>query len=157
MRPPRQRGSELTETRRHRRWLRIKIWFRKERYQIRQHPRWNHAYRAGVGAVGTLMILCGAVMVPLPTPGFGWILIFLGLGVMSTEFAWAKKLTHWVRRGYDWVRHWFGRRSMAERVSMVSAVVVLVLGVLWLSGMMGTAASWAGVEHRWLSGPIRGH
>lgn len=146
----------MTDTRRHQRWLRLKIRLRQERFKIRQNAHWNRAYRAGVGAVGTLMILCGAVMVPLPTPGFGWILIFLGLGLMSTEFAWAKTLTHWVRRGYDMVRHWFARRSTAERVSMISALVVLVIGVMWLSGMMGTAASWAGVEHSWWSGPIRG-
>ncbi|WP_448223458.1 TIGR02611 family protein [Gordonia iterans] len=135
--------------------LRWKIWARKKRYVIRRNPRLDRLYRAAVAVVGTVMILAGMVMVPLPTPGFGWILIFLGLGVLSTEFTWAKWLTGHVRRGYDAVRHWFARQSASERIGMVTALAVVVVTALWLSGSLGTAGGWVGYDSAWLSGPFR--
>ncbi len=53
-------------------------------------------YRLGVAVVGTLLILAGLVMIPLPIPGPGWGSFFLGLGVLSTEFAWAHRVTSFV-------------------------------------------------------------
>lgn len=123
---------------------------------MRLNPHWNRTYRAGVGAVGTLMILCGALLVPLPTPGFGWILIFLGLAVLSSEFVWAQRLSHWVRRGYDWVRHHYNRLSLPAKIIAIVVLVVLILVFLWLFGIVGTAASWVGVDQDWLRGPIMG-
>lgn len=140
--------------RRHRR-LRAKVWFRKQRYAIRQNPHADRTYRVAVAVVGALMIAAGAVLVPLPTPGFGWILIFLGLGVLSTEFAWAKRITHWLHRVLDWARAWWGRRSAAQRSGLIGGLAVGVAAVLWLSGSVGTAAAWVGLEHSWLDGPLR--
>ncbi|MFZ2511747.1 MAG: TIGR02611 family protein, partial [Gordonia sp. (in: high G+C Gram-positive bacteria)] len=128
-----------------------------ERERIRPNPRLNAVYRTGVGFVGTIMILGGAMMVPLPTPGFGWILIFLGLGVLSTEFVWAKKVAHGLRRALDYFEAWWGRRSLAAKTGLIVAVVVIILLFLWLAGMLGTMGSWFGWRDEWLSGPIRGH
>ncbi|NLG45836.1 TIGR02611 family protein [Gordonia sp. (in: high G+C Gram-positive bacteria)] len=78
--------------------LRFKVWHRQQRYTIRQRPALNSLYRFGVGVVGTLMVLAGMVMIPLPIPGPGWVTFFLGLGVLSTEFAWAHRVTTFMRR-----------------------------------------------------------
>lgn len=48
--------------------------------------------------VGTVMMLAGLVMIPLPIPGPGWVTLFLGLAVLSTEFAWAHRVTSFIRR-----------------------------------------------------------
>ncbi|HNP57486.1 MAG TPA: PGPGW domain-containing protein [Gordonia sp. (in: high G+C Gram-positive bacteria)] len=77
--------------------LRLKVWHRKQRYAIRQQPAMNSAYRVAVGVVGGLMVLAGMVMIPLPIPGPGWVTFFLGLGVLSTEFAWAHRITTFMR------------------------------------------------------------
>ncbi|MBB4135961.1 PGPGW domain-containing protein [Gordonia humi] len=76
--------------------LRIKIWHRKQRYAIRRHRSLDRLYRFGVAVVGTVLILAGLVMIPLPIPGPGWGSFFLGLGVLSTEFAWAHRVTSFV-------------------------------------------------------------
>ncbi|WP_161896026.1 PGPGW domain-containing protein [Gordonia spumicola] len=76
--------------------LRIKIWHRKQRYAIRRHPVLDRMYRVGVAVVGTVLILAGLVMIPLPIPGPGWGSFFLGLGVLSTEFAWAHRVTSFI-------------------------------------------------------------
>lgn len=142
----------VTRTRR----KRLSVWHRKKRYAIRQNKHMDRTYRVGVAVVGTVMILIGAVMVPLPTPGFGWVMIFLGLGVLSTEFAWAHRVTHFVRRCYDAVAHWFARQSWASKTGMIGATVVIVLAGTWAIGLVGIVAGWVHIDASWLAGPMRG-
>lgn len=139
------------------RWFRLVDHAKAERERIRPNRRLNAVYRVGVGLVGTIMILSGAVMVPLPTPGFGWILIFLGLGVLSTEFVWAKKVTHWLRLALDYLAAWWHRRSLAAKVSLIIATVAIILVIMWLGGLFATMGSWFGWHSPALRGPIRGH
>jgi uncharacterized protein (TIGR02611 family) len=49
---------------------------------------------------GFTLLLIGIVM--LVTPGPGWLVIFLGLGLLAAEFVWAKRLM-------DRIRHEGGR------------------------------------------------
>lgn len=141
----------MTRTRRQR----LKMWHRKKRYAIRQNIHLDRTYRVGVAVLGTLMILAGLVMIPLPTPGFGWVTLFLGLGVLSTEFEWAHRVTHLVRRGYDGVLHWFQRRSLASKMAMASGVIAVVLVGSWASGILGMTGQWVSVDASWLQGPLR--
>jgi uncharacterized protein (TIGR02611 family) len=43
-----------------------------------------------VGIIGTFFIIIGLLLVPLPGPG--WLVVFLGLAVLATEFAIAEKV-----------------------------------------------------------------
>ncbi|MCX6449192.1 MAG: PGPGW domain-containing protein [Actinobacteria bacterium] len=45
--------------------------------------------RVLVGVVGGLITLIGVVA--LVAPGPGWLIIFTGLGILGTEFAWAAR------------------------------------------------------------------
>lgn len=40
--------------------------------------------------VGTLVVLLGIVLLPLPGPG--WVIIFFGFALLATEFAFAEKV-----------------------------------------------------------------
>jgi uncharacterized protein (TIGR02611 family) len=46
--------------------------------------------RVLVGVVGGLVTLLGVVA--LIAPGPGWLIIFTGLGILATEFAWAGRI-----------------------------------------------------------------
>ena len=46
--------------------------------------------RVGVAIVGGLLVLVGLAFLVLPGPG--WLFIFLGLGVLATEFVWAERM-----------------------------------------------------------------
>jgi len=46
--------------------------------------------RAGIAITGTLTIMGGVLMLPLPGPGFP--LMLAGLGILALEFAWAALL-----------------------------------------------------------------
>ena len=46
--------------------------------------------RIGVTIAGFAVLLAGVALLVLPGPG--WLLIFLGLGILSTEYLWARRL-----------------------------------------------------------------
>lgn len=46
--------------------------------------------RIGVAIAGGLLIIVGIALLVLPGPG--WLFIFLGLGVLATEFVWAERM-----------------------------------------------------------------
>lgn len=142
----------MTRTRRQR----LKLWHRKKRFAIRQNKHLDRTYRVGVAVVGAILILLGAVMIPLPTPGFGWVTLFLGLGVLSTEFEWAHRVTHLVRVGYDAVVHWFRRRSLVSKTAMAGGLIAVVLVGSWATGILGMTGQWVSVDAAWLQGPLRG-
>jgi uncharacterized protein (TIGR02611 family) len=62
-------------------------------------------WRVVVTLIGVAIIAVGIVLLPLPGPG--WLIIFAGLGVLSTEYEWAKRLLRFARdrvgRWTDWV------------------------------------------------------
>ncbi|HUQ71357.1 MAG TPA: PGPGW domain-containing protein [Planctomycetaceae bacterium] len=49
---------------------------------------WQHARKVVVLVVGTTIILIGVALLILPGPG--WLIIFGGLALLATEFAWAR-------------------------------------------------------------------
>ena len=51
---------------------------------------------------GFTLLLIGVVM--LVTPGPGWVVIFLGLGLLAAEFVWARRLMDRIKRGGGRVR-----------------------------------------------------
>jgi uncharacterized protein (TIGR02611 family) len=50
----------------------------------------RNAKRIGVAIAGGVLILIGLALLVLPGPG--WLFIFLGLGVLATEFVWAERM-----------------------------------------------------------------
>ncbi|CAB5062546.1 unannotated protein [freshwater metagenome] len=46
-------------------------------------------WRVAVGVIGGLVTVLGAIA--LVAPGPGWLIIFAGLGILASEFAWADK------------------------------------------------------------------
>ena len=107
------------------------------RARLKRNPALALAWRISVGVLGTLIVLLGLVLVPFPGPG--WLIVFLGLGILATEFAWAERLLDFGRAKFRaWLR-WVGRQHIVVRaiisiaaLAFVGAVVVLTL---WLSGM----------------------
>ena len=51
---------------------------------------------------GFTLLAAGTVM--LVTPGPGWLVIFLGLGLLAAEFVWAKRLVDRIKREGDRIR-----------------------------------------------------
>jgi uncharacterized protein (TIGR02611 family) len=64
------------------------------------------AVRVAVTLLGTAVIITGIILLPLPGPG--WLIIFIGLAILSLEYVWARHLLRYamrqVRRWEEWVR-----------------------------------------------------
>lgn len=119
----------------HDRWA----WRRK----IRADPRKVRVYRVLIAALGTLLILLGAVTGPLPGPG-GIPLVLLGLAVWASEFAWAHRLMHRFKGWLHTFRGWSRRRQALAWVIFFACLAalgyadLLVLGVpTWVPRVAG--------------------
>jgi uncharacterized protein (TIGR02611 family) len=64
---------------------------------------------------GFTLLLVGGVM--LVTPGPGWLVIFLGLGLLAAEFVWAERLMKRIKREAGRVMDaaWPAGKSAAEK------------------------------------------
>ena len=75
--------------------------------------------RVLVGIVGGLVTLIGVVA--LVAPGPGWLIIFTGLGILATEFAWAARaLAH--AKGIA------SRTANAARIKKEHQMIILAVG-----------------------------
>jgi uncharacterized protein (TIGR02611 family) len=100
------------------------------REAIRRRPLWNHVYRTTVGLVGGAIMIGGLAFVPLPGPG--WLIVFVGLAILATEFTWAHRLEVFARRrSEDWM-DWLGRKSLLVRALVGLGAMVFVAGLLYL-------------------------
>jgi len=78
------------------------------RERIRRHALLGPAYRGGVFVTGLVVALVGIALLVLPGPG--WLLIFLGLAILATEFRWARRTLHWTKGRYQQARDRVTRR-----------------------------------------------
>jgi uncharacterized protein (TIGR02611 family) len=101
------------------------------RARIKRNPALALAYRFAVGIVGGLIVVLGLALVPLPGPG--WLIVFLGLGVLATEFTWAERLLDFGRRTLTSWLHWLGRQNLAVRGVISLATLAFVVGVVALT------------------------
>ncbi|MET8542372.1 TIGR02611 family protein [Kitasatospora sp. NPDC004799] len=63
---------------------------------VRRSPGLHRVWQVAVFLVGLAVVALGVVMLPMPGPG--WLVIFLGMGIWSTEFVWARLVLRWTRR-----------------------------------------------------------
>lgn len=109
-------------------------------------------YRIVVGIVGTAVLAVGIVTIPYPGPG--WAIVFLGLGILATEFEFAQRALRWVRHRYDLVMAWFGRQGLWVKVAGVVFTCAVVVLTMWILGPLGWAAGLVGIDWAWLKSPV---
>ncbi len=80
-------------------WKRVHHHGTRARTAARRRRSTDLTWRAVVFVSGVSLVLGGIVLLPLPGPG--WLVIFLGLGVLATEFAWAAHLLERIKRYYE--------------------------------------------------------
>lgn len=67
----------------------------KWRAIIARNPWVNIVYKVLLATIGAAFILVGLILVPLPGPG--WLIVFVGLTILGSEFHWARRFTGWLR------------------------------------------------------------
>ena len=119
---------------------------------LRERPTADFTYRIVVGVVGLAVLAAGIVAIPYPGPG--WAIVFIGLAILASEFAWAKRLLKWTRERYDRVMDWFKRQGLWVQVLGFVLTALVVVGTLWLFGALSFVAGLVGFEQPWLKSPI---
>jgi uncharacterized protein (TIGR02611 family) len=72
---------------------------------------------------GFTLLLAGAVM--LVTPGPGWLVIVLGLGLLAAEFVWARRLMDRIKREGDRIKTTvFGKAEVSPESVQAEQLVV---------------------------------
>jgi uncharacterized protein (TIGR02611 family) len=104
-----------------------------DRFAYRAFLRTNRAmdltYRITVGLVGLTIIVIGIILLPLPGPG--WLIIFGGLFVLSTEFEWAERLLEYARDKVHAWTEWVKEQSLLIRAVIGLGCLLIVAGALW--------------------------
>jgi uncharacterized protein (TIGR02611 family) len=106
-------------------WQRFQDW----REAIRRRPAADRLYRITVAMLGGAIVVGGLALVPLPGPG--WLIVFLGLAILATEFEWAHRLEQYARKRVSEWTHWLGRQPLAVRILFALLTAVLVAVVLY--------------------------
>ncbi|WP_220087844.1 PGPGW domain-containing protein, partial [Burkholderia multivorans] len=75
-------------------------------------------------------VVIGLILVPLPGPG--WLIVIIGLFVISTEFHWARHLLHFVRVRVEAWTHWIMRQPLWVRWAVGALTAAFVACVVWL-------------------------
>jgi uncharacterized protein (TIGR02611 family) len=101
------------------------------RARVRRTRAGRFAWRFIVTLLGVVVIAGGIVLLPLPGPG--WLIIFAGLGLLSTEYEWARRLRRFAQAKLaEWTR-WLARQGRFVQV------LIGVAGVVLLAGLAGGA------------------
>jgi uncharacterized protein (TIGR02611 family) len=128
-----------------RRWAR---W----RDRLRERRKADFVYRIVVGVVGLAVFAVGILAIPYPGPG--WAIVFIGLGILATEFDWARRLLAYAKERYDKAMDWFHNQHIAIQVLGGIITALIVAATLWLLGALDWTAELVGIDWPWLNSPI---
>jgi uncharacterized protein (TIGR02611 family) len=105
-----------------------------------------------VAIAGFVVLALGIVLIPYPGPG--WLVVFAGLAILATEFAWAGRVLTFARARYDQWTAWLRRQPLPLRLLVVAATGLVILATLWLLGVFSLLAGWFGIHDPRLDPPF---
>ena len=77
-----------------------------------------------------------------------------GLGILATEFDWARRLLAYAKERYDKAMDWFHDQHIAIQVLGGIFTALIVAATLWLLGALDWTAEFIGIDWPWLNSPI---
>lgn len=90
----------------------LRGFLRRCRAWVDRYPKVRWVYRVAVGLLGTLIIVVGVVLIPLPGPG--WLIVFLGVATLGTEFPAAHRVSAFMKRVFARALAWWRSRRAAN-------------------------------------------
>jgi hypothetical protein len=107
--------------------------FARWRNALRERPTADVAYRSRVAVIGVAV---------------------LTVGIIATEFRWARRLLTVIRARYDLVMVWVQRQGLCVQAAGIVLTTAVVVTTLWVVGVVGWSAGVVGVEWPWLDSTI---
>lgn len=97
-------------------------------------------YRIIVAVVGTAIVIMGLAAVPLPGPG--WLIVFIGLGILASEFAWAARLLDYAKKKVGVWSDWVRDQSLAVRLALLAGTLAIIAGAIYGCHLLWGLPSW---------------
>src|SRR4029453_13413523 len=117
--------------------------------RIRKTPHGRMALKIGIGAIGTLVVALGVVLIPFPGPGGA--IVILGLAIWALEFAWARQLLEFTKRHVQSWTRWVRRQSLPVRVVIGVLGLIFVAAVVWCLVRLSFGVDLVAVVRGWVS------
>ncbi len=108
--------------------------------------------RITTGIAGGIVLVAGVIMIPYPGPG--WLVVFAGLGILSTEFEWAQRVLHFARGKYDAWQDWIASQHPVVKVLFWLLTAVVVILTIWLLNGYGLINGWLNLGQDWVISPL---
>lgn len=105
-----------------------------------------------VSLIGGIVLLAGIIMIPYPGPG--WLVVFAGLGILSTEYTWAKNLLGYAKKKYDAWTEWVKNQNRFVKGSIWLATAAVVVVTIWLLNGYGIINDVLRLEQDWVRSPL---
>lgn len=105
-----------------------------------------------VTLVGTIVLIAGIIMIPYPGPG--WVTVFAGLGILSTEYTWAKRLLRYAKAKYDAWAEWVKGQNIYFKAVLWIVTALIVVATLWLLNAYGIINDVLNWEFDWARSPL---
>ncbi|MEO5949944.1 MAG: TIGR02611 family protein [Candidatus Saccharimonadales bacterium] len=108
--------------------------------------------RIGIGIAGGLVLIIGVIAIPYPGPG--WLIVFAGLAILATEFAWAQRLLDVAKGKYDAWQAWLARQSFVVKALIWTLTAFVVIITVWLLNGYGLINNWLHLGLDWVQSPL---
>ena len=112
----------------------------------------RHTRRVAVGIIGGIVLVAGIIMIPYPGPG--WLVVFAALGILSTEFDWAKRVLTFARGKYDAWEEWLKRQSRVVKATFWLLTCAVVIVTIWLLNGYGFMNDFLHLGQDWVRSPL---
>ncbi len=108
--------------------------------------------RIAIGVTGGAVLIVGIIAIPYPGPG--WLIVFTGLAILATEFAWARRVLDIAKTKYDQWQHWLSRQSVLIKATIWTFTAIIVVLTIWLLNGYGLVNNWLNLGLDWLDSPL---
>jgi uncharacterized protein (TIGR02611 family) len=115
----------------------------------RDHPSGRLVWKILIAILGGLVVAVGAVLIPLPGPG--WLIVLAGLGIWAVEFRWARRLLQFTRQKLRGWTAWVGRQPLPTRLLIGLLGLLFVAGVAVLTIRYSLGVNLVGAGWKYLS------
>ncbi len=112
---------------------------------VRERRALHVSWQVAVFLVGLAVVAAGVLMLALPGPG--WVVIFGGMAIWGTEFAWAQLVLRWTKRKVTEA----AQRALDPRVRRRN-IVLTVIGTVVAAALISVYLGKYGFRAPWSTG-----
>lgn len=97
--------------------------------RVRAKPAGRLTIKIVIGVIGAALVVGGLIMVPFPGPG--WLVVFAGLAVLASEFAWAHRVLEFAKSRVTAATDWLKRQNWLVRILVGLLTLAIASAIVW--------------------------